>query len=183
VSHSDPLTAVRVFECVIRAAGTIQTSRYPEPRNLPIGSSITDCPSYDEMLRHFKYQRSAFGARYVRQYSACDASGHTDSIVRAAYNAGIGVFALVRYICTSSANECSSVLRSGVVWLRRRRYIQDQACGVVEDDQRALPRCICSYASLKQNILQTNPLAPYVVRNFAVRFSCPERLSFDSHVP
>ncbi|KAH7099021.1 glycoside hydrolase [Auriculariales sp. MPI-PUGE-AT-0066] len=92
---------------------------------------ITACPSYDEMLRHFKDQRKTYGARYVRQYSACDTTGHTDNMVKAAYNAGLGLFAMVWW----GFDNNDAYKTRLAAWLKT---------------------------------INTNPLAPYVVRSFAV---------------
>jgi len=47
------------------------------------------------MVTIFTRMRNQFGARYVRIYSTCDNDGFTDDLVNAAYQAGVGLFALM----------------------------------------------------------------------------------------
>ncbi|EJD34978.1 glycoside hydrolase [Auricularia subglabra TFB-10046 SS5] len=58
--------------------------------------SVDSCPSRSQMAKDFKAMRSQYKARYVRIYSACNKnSAFYDQVVAAAYEAGIGVYALV----------------------------------------------------------------------------------------
>ncbi|KZV83430.1 glycoside hydrolase [Exidia glandulosa HHB12029] len=56
---------------------------------------VNGCPSKSSMTSSFKQMRSDFGARYIRMYATCDRSGFFDDVVEAAYDAGLGVYALV----------------------------------------------------------------------------------------
>ena len=47
------------------------------------------------MTASFKQMRNSYGARYVRIYATCDRGGFNDDLVEAAYEAGLGVYALV----------------------------------------------------------------------------------------
>ncbi|KAM0791846.1 hypothetical protein ACM66B_004103 [Microbotryomycetes sp. NB124-2] len=47
------------------------------------------------MAKEFKRMKTEFGARYVRLYGNCDADGHHDSVIEAAAEAGIGIYALI----------------------------------------------------------------------------------------
>jgi len=59
-------------------------------------NSVSGCPSKASMTASFKQMRSQYQARYVRIYGACE-SNHAfyDQIVAAAYEAGVGVYALI----------------------------------------------------------------------------------------
>lgn len=56
---------------------------------------VNDCPSATQIAKDFTRMRKDFNARYVRIYAACDTSGFYDRIVTAAYNAGLGVYAVI----------------------------------------------------------------------------------------
>ncbi|KDQ20380.1 glycoside hydrolase family 17 protein [Botryobasidium botryosum FD-172 SS1] len=57
--------------------------------------AVNDCPSATQIAKDFTRMRKDFNARYVRIYAACDTSGFYDRIITAAYNAGIGVYAVI----------------------------------------------------------------------------------------
>lgn len=56
---------------------------------------VTGCPSKSAMTSDFKRMRNEYGARYVREYGACDRNNFQSDVVDAAYAAGVGVYALV----------------------------------------------------------------------------------------
>ncbi|KAF8328395.1 glycoside hydrolase superfamily [Cantharellus anzutake] len=56
---------------------------------------VDTCMSKTQIQSDFKLMRYMFGARYVRLYASCDNAGFMDIIISAAYNAGIGVYALI----------------------------------------------------------------------------------------
>ena len=71
------------------------------PGTEPLLLSVKTCQSYDELFSDFSRMRSEFNARYVRLYSWCDSSNNrfqfpTD-VVRAAYNAGIGMLSVTLF--------------------------------------------------------------------------------------
>lgn len=56
---------------------------------------VNGCPSKSSMTSSFKQMKNSYGARYVRMYATCDRAGFYDDIVDAAYEAGLGIYALV----------------------------------------------------------------------------------------
>ncbi|KAF8997706.1 glycoside hydrolase superfamily [Cyathus striatus] len=56
---------------------------------------VTACQDYSQLEREFSDIRHRFNGRYVRLYGACDRPGFYDDVVEAAYNAGVGVHALI----------------------------------------------------------------------------------------
>ena len=66
------------------------------PGTEPLLLSVETCQSYDELFSDFSRMRSQFNARYVRLYSWCDwrNNGFPTDVVRAAYNAGIGMLSV-----------------------------------------------------------------------------------------
>ncbi|KAF8622756.1 hypothetical protein AX15_006846 [Amanita polypyramis BW_CC] len=56
---------------------------------------VSACQGLDQLTREFKDMRNHFNSRYVRLYGACDREGFYNDIVEAAYEAGIGVHALI----------------------------------------------------------------------------------------
>uniref|UniRef100_A0A0W0F7G8 Putative B-(1-6) glucan synthase n=1 Tax=Moniliophthora roreri TaxID=221103 RepID=A0A0W0F7G8_MONRR len=56
---------------------------------------VSQCQSLSKLRTEFKDIRNTFSGRYVRLYGACDRSGFYDDVVTAAWEAGIGVHALV----------------------------------------------------------------------------------------
>lgn len=56
---------------------------------------VTACQSPDTLKYEFGDIRRKFNGRYVRLYGACDRPGFYDDIVNAAWQAGIGVHALI----------------------------------------------------------------------------------------
>ncbi|KAF5354952.1 hypothetical protein D9756_005421 [Leucocoprinus leucothites] len=56
---------------------------------------VTECQSKSKLISEFKDIRNRFSSRYVRLYGACDRKGFYDDIVDAAWEAGVGVHALV----------------------------------------------------------------------------------------
>ncbi|KAF6749437.1 glycoside hydrolase superfamily [Ephemerocybe angulata] len=57
--------------------------------------AVDACQSLDTLKREFKDIRNTFNGRYVRLYGACDKKGFYDNVVDAAWDAGIGVHALI----------------------------------------------------------------------------------------
>ena len=56
---------------------------------------VSACQSQEQLNREFLDARNTFNSRYIRMYGACDQENHYDRIVEAAWNAGLGVQALV----------------------------------------------------------------------------------------
>ncbi|KAG1716395.1 hypothetical protein ID866_747 [Astraeus odoratus] len=56
---------------------------------------ITACQSLGQLKKEFSDIRDNFNGRYVRLYGACDNPGFYDDVVDAAWEAGIGVHALI----------------------------------------------------------------------------------------
>ncbi|KXN85317.1 hypothetical protein AN958_11417 [Leucoagaricus sp. SymC.cos] len=56
---------------------------------------VTDCQSRSKLVSEFKNIRNTFNSRYVRLYGVCDRTGFYDDIVEAAWQAGLGVHALI----------------------------------------------------------------------------------------
>jgi exo-beta-1,3-glucanase (GH17 family) len=56
---------------------------------------VSACQSQSELVSEFKDIRNRFNGRYVRLYGACDNEGFYDDVIEAAWQAGIGVHALV----------------------------------------------------------------------------------------
>ncbi|KAF5367137.1 hypothetical protein D9758_003870 [Tetrapyrgos nigripes] len=56
---------------------------------------VTACQSRGQLIADFANIRKQFNGRYVRMYGACDRDGFYDDIVEAAWEAGIGVHALI----------------------------------------------------------------------------------------
>jgi len=56
---------------------------------------ISDCQSSDQLKREFADIRNRFKGRYVRLYGACDQKGYYDKVIDAAWEAGIGIHALI----------------------------------------------------------------------------------------
>ncbi|KAK0188314.1 glycoside hydrolase superfamily [Armillaria mellea] len=56
---------------------------------------VTACQSLKQLKREFKDIRERFNGRYVRMYGACDREGFYDDIITAAWDANLGVHALV----------------------------------------------------------------------------------------
>ncbi|KAK7037760.1 hypothetical protein VNI00_010721 [Paramarasmius palmivorus] len=56
---------------------------------------VSQCQSLSKLRTEFKDIRNTFNGRYVRLYGACDRDGFYDDIVTAAWEAGIGVHALI----------------------------------------------------------------------------------------
>ncbi|KAF9033700.1 hypothetical protein BDZ89DRAFT_947653 [Hymenopellis radicata] len=56
---------------------------------------VTACQSLRQLRREFLDIRNTFGGRYVRLYGVCDNTGFYDNIVTAAWEAGLGVHALI----------------------------------------------------------------------------------------
>lgn len=71
-------------------------SRESEYAFLGFSYSVDSCPSQTQMQHDFATMRTQYRARYVRVYGACENNNaFYDRIVAAAYDAGIGVYALV----------------------------------------------------------------------------------------
>ncbi|KAL1682820.1 glycoside hydrolase superfamily [Schizophyllum commune] len=56
---------------------------------------VTACQSLARLTREFKDIRTRFNGRYVRLYGACDRENFYDDVVEAAWEANVGVHALV----------------------------------------------------------------------------------------
>ncbi|KAJ7590206.1 glycoside hydrolase superfamily [Mycena floridula] len=56
---------------------------------------VTDCQSASQLETDFMDIRNTFHGRYVRMYGACDRNGFYDDVIEAAWQAGIGVHALI----------------------------------------------------------------------------------------
>ncbi|KIY47143.1 glycoside hydrolase [Fistulina hepatica ATCC 64428] len=56
---------------------------------------VSACQSLEQLKSEFHNMRESFNARYVRLYGACDDNGFYDNVVEAAWDAGLGVHALV----------------------------------------------------------------------------------------
>ncbi|THV05654.1 glycoside hydrolase [Dendrothele bispora CBS 962.96] len=56
---------------------------------------VTACQSSSQLKSDFANIRKKFHGRYVRMYGACDRDGFYDDVVEAAWQAGIGVHALI----------------------------------------------------------------------------------------
>ncbi|KAL9712002.1 hypothetical protein Ac2012v2_005078 [Leucoagaricus gongylophorus] len=56
---------------------------------------VTACQNRSQLISEFKDIRNHFRSRYVRLYGACDRKGFYEDIVDAAWEAGLGVHALV----------------------------------------------------------------------------------------
>jgi len=56
---------------------------------------VSACQSKSDLTSQFKDIRNRFNGRYVRLYGACDRKGFYDDIIEAAWEAGVGVHALI----------------------------------------------------------------------------------------
>lgn len=56
---------------------------------------VTACQSLSQMRREFQDVRKTFNGRYIRIYGACDRTGFYDDVIQAAWDAGVGVYALI----------------------------------------------------------------------------------------
>ncbi|KAJ8072061.1 hypothetical protein PM082_015619 [Marasmius tenuissimus] len=56
---------------------------------------VSQCQSASKLKTEFADIKKSFNGRYVRLYGACDREGFYDDVVDAAWNAGIGVHALI----------------------------------------------------------------------------------------
>lgn len=56
---------------------------------------VTPCQGLDQIKREFKDIRTRFNGRYIRMYGFCDRPGFYNDIVEAAWEAGVGVQALI----------------------------------------------------------------------------------------
>ncbi|KIM39249.1 glycoside hydrolase family 17 protein [Hebeloma cylindrosporum] len=56
---------------------------------------VTDCQSAAQLKKDFKDIRHTFNGRYVRLYGACDRQGFYNDVVEAAWEASVGVHALI----------------------------------------------------------------------------------------
>lgn len=56
---------------------------------------ISACQSQKTLNREFLDARNRFNSRYIRLYGACDTPGYYDKVIEAAWNAGLGVHALI----------------------------------------------------------------------------------------
>lgn len=56
---------------------------------------ISACQSQEQLTREFKDARETFDSRYIRLYGTCDQEGYYDQVIEAAWEAGLGVQALV----------------------------------------------------------------------------------------
>lgn len=56
---------------------------------------ISACQSQKTLNREFLDARKTFNSRYIRLYGTCDEAGYYDKVITAAWNAGLGVQALI----------------------------------------------------------------------------------------
>ncbi|KAK0196176.1 glycoside hydrolase superfamily [Armillaria mellea] len=56
---------------------------------------VTACQGFNQLQTEFKDIRQTFNGRYVRIYGACDRVGFYDDVINAAWNAGVGIHALI----------------------------------------------------------------------------------------
>jgi exo-beta-1,3-glucanase (GH17 family) len=70
-------------------------SKYDEYAFLGFSYEISACQSQATLNKEFLDARTRFNSRYIRLYGACDQAGYYDKVVEAAWNAGIGVHALI----------------------------------------------------------------------------------------
>jgi exo-beta-1,3-glucanase (GH17 family) len=56
---------------------------------------VTACQSASQLKTDFKNIKQKYNGRYVRLYGACDTKGFYDNVVDAAWEAGVGVHALI----------------------------------------------------------------------------------------
>ncbi|KAK0222738.1 glycoside hydrolase superfamily [Armillaria nabsnona] len=56
---------------------------------------VTACQDLDQLQREFTDIRQRFKGRYVRMYGACDRNGFYDDVITAAWEAGLGIHALI----------------------------------------------------------------------------------------
>ncbi|KDR78677.1 hypothetical protein GALMADRAFT_1364959 [Galerina marginata CBS 339.88] len=60
-----------------------------------ISYEVTNCQSLETLKKEFKDIRQTFKGRYVRLYGACDRTGFYNDVIDAAWDAGVGVHALI----------------------------------------------------------------------------------------
>ncbi|KAK0448915.1 glycoside hydrolase superfamily [Desarmillaria tabescens] len=56
---------------------------------------VTACQDFNQLRSEFTDIRRRFNSRYVRMYGACDREGFYDDVISAAWEAGLGIHALV----------------------------------------------------------------------------------------
>ncbi|KAK0212161.1 glycoside hydrolase superfamily [Desarmillaria ectypa] len=56
---------------------------------------VTACQDYNQLQNEFTDIRQRFNGRYVRIYGACDREGFYDDVINAAWEAGLGIHALI----------------------------------------------------------------------------------------
>ncbi|KAK0493207.1 hypothetical protein EDD18DRAFT_1310725 [Armillaria luteobubalina] len=56
---------------------------------------VTACQDFNQLQSEFADIRKTFNGRYVRIYGACDREGFYDDVINAAWNAGVGIHALI----------------------------------------------------------------------------------------
>ncbi|KAK0226693.1 glycoside hydrolase superfamily [Armillaria fumosa] len=56
---------------------------------------VTACQDFNQLQSEFTDIRQKFNGRYVRIYGACDREGFYDDVINAAWNAGVGIHALI----------------------------------------------------------------------------------------
>ncbi|KAF7967468.1 hypothetical protein HWV62_34111 [Athelia sp. TMB] len=83
---------------------------------------ISACQSKSELTKDFKNIRNKFDGRYVRLYGNCDKKGYYDNVVDAAWDAGLGVHALIWFGFTG-----------GNAWKTRR----DELFGTLHSNHKA----------------------------------------------
>lgn len=67
----------------------------PEYAFLGFGYEVTACQSASQLKKDFLNIRNKFNGRYVRLYGTCDNKGFYDTVVEAAWEATVGVHALI----------------------------------------------------------------------------------------
>jgi hypothetical protein len=81
-------TGMTLIPCLLTVAFLITTL---------LLKSVFGCQSKSQLLADFKKMRSTYNTRYVRVYGNCpnERANFLDDIIEAAYETGMGVFALV----------------------------------------------------------------------------------------
>ncbi|KAJ8507377.1 hypothetical protein ONZ45_g10247 [Pleurotus djamor] len=80
--------------------------------------AVNSCQSISQMKKEFRDIRNTFNGRYIRVYSACDRDGFYNDLIDAAWEAGIGVYALIWFgfdgdnIYRTRRNTLFSILHS-----------------------------------------------------------------------
>lgn len=115
--------------------------------------SVFGCQSKSQLLSDFKKMRSTYNTRYVRVYGDCpnERANFLDDIIEAAYETGMGVFALVwlGYVIGFQGIK---------PYIERLSFVRWDA-----SDKSWKTRM-----SHIKSTISNNPLAPYVIRSVDV---------------